>query len=564
MAKPFPFNEYPIVLGIDFGTTYSGVSYAFRNDNELNSITKWPNQLEYGYPKAPTSCLYDNTNRTLRYWGKTVNKEKQKPQTGNNYTVLNLFKLYLDEELLPKLTPLPLNLTITQVIADYLRHFYDFVKVSLKKKGFPNGFEKQVRFCLTVPAMWSNRSKNIMREAAILAHLIEKDDHHDRLMLISEPEAAALYCEKTCDKFTMKNGDEFMICDAGGGTLDLITFRVEVDANGNRKFRESTKGIGESCGSTFIDHRFRKFIRRKLHRVVRKQSINNKAHIPEEPLNHMIDVFIDTIKPSFDGTEDQYIDVAMGFDLITKTSEAVGLNEGKFVLTVDELKNEVFDPVVNSVVKLCCELEKETSNLKAIFMVGGFGSSSYLHKQMEKEFKPRNISIIQPERPEMAVTRGAVIFGMNPNMIATRIPRSWYGIATTGDFKHGEDPVEFKFIGPDGRVQCDNKFSTYVRRGEPLDMDSCVAKVFNTFYPSRTACTFYSSESETEPKYIVSTPEISVKKVFDFEIPMPVLPHLQYGDRVALTIKMYFGEVELRVEAIIEDVTYDVVCNFDA
>lgn len=62
MTLPFPIEEYPIVIGIDFGkeekllknvldlniffyffsgTTYSGVSYAFGNDSEIVDITKW-------------------------------------------------------------------------------------------------------------------------------------------------------------------------------------------------------------------------------------------------------------------------------------------------------------------------------------------------------------------------------------------------------------------------------------------------------------------------------------------------------------------------------------------
>lgn len=51
--------------------------------------------------------------------------------------------------------------------------------------------------------------------------------------------------------------------------------------------------------------------------------------------------------------------------------------------------------------------------------------------------------------------------------------------------------------------------------------------------------------------------------MFDFEIPMPRLPDAMPGDPVELTINMYFGEVELRVEAIIKDKTYQVVCNFN-
>lgn len=69
--------------------------------------------------------------------------------------------------------------------------------------------------------MWSDRAKATMREAAIKAGLIEENDHRDRLMLISEPEAAALYCEKKCEQFDLRHGDKFMICDAGGKTLSI-------------------------------------------------------------------------------------------------------------------------------------------------------------------------------------------------------------------------------------------------------------------------------------------------------------------------------------------------------
>jgi hypothetical protein len=130
-----------------------------------------------------------------------------------------------------------------------------------------------------------------MRDAAIKSGIISATDHRDRLTLISEPEAAALYCEKNCDKFNMQDGDEFMICDAGGGTVDLIVFRVEMDASGVRKFKESTKGLGKSCGSTFIDRNFRKLLRKKLKRVIRR-SPNGNAEIPEVPLDHMMDIFV--------------------------------------------------------------------------------------------------------------------------------------------------------------------------------------------------------------------------------------------------------------------------------
>lgn len=156
----------------------------------------------------------------------------------------------------------------------------------------------------------------------------------------------------------------------------------------------------------------------------------------------------------------------------------------------------------------------------------------------------------------MAVARGAVIFGKYPSKIATRIPRTWYGIEITNIFEPNIDPPEYKVTRPDGSIRCDNRFATYVERGKPLgmnllsspekelylqvylDFDSCVSRNYTTFYPSHTACTFYASESEIEPRYTISNFTTTVRKVFDFEIPMPPIPNAKTGDPVPLTIKV--------------------------
>lgn len=75
--------------------------------------------------------------------------------------------------------------------------------------------------------MWSDRAKTVMREAAIRAGIILRTDPAERLSLISEPEAAALYCEKKSEQFNLAHGQRFMICDAGGGTVDLIVFEID-------------------------------------------------------------------------------------------------------------------------------------------------------------------------------------------------------------------------------------------------------------------------------------------------------------------------------------------------
>ena len=41
----------------------------------------------------------------------------------------------------------------------------------------------------------------------------------DELILITEPEAAALYCATTCQEINLGDGDQFLVCDAGGATV---------------------------------------------------------------------------------------------------------------------------------------------------------------------------------------------------------------------------------------------------------------------------------------------------------------------------------------------------------
>ncbi|EIE85698.1 hypothetical protein RO3G_10408 [Rhizopus delemar RA 99-880] len=533
-SKPFHVNEYPVVIGIDFGTTFSGCSYAFIQNDEVVDVVRWPKQNNNVYPKAPTLNFYQGNTKEMTQWANAARLEMQRPNSRNS-VLLKQYKLYLDENIAKDLPPLPNGLTIVEAISDYLRAFYDHVMIELKKGFAKNYSQHQFRYCLTVPAMWSDKAKATMREAAIMAGLIQEDDHRDRLMLISEPEAAALYCEKKCEQFNLKHNDRFMICDAGGGTVDLIVF--EIDERSGRNLRECTKGHGQSCGSVFLDRRMRKLLKKKFKEYL--------STIPASAFESMMDTFVELIKPQFDGVEDQFITLPASMNLASLNNPAIGLEDGMLCLTAAELKKDVFEPVIKEVLNLCEEQLQKAQRLEAIFLVGGFGSSNYLFERVQEEFGPRVGLVAVPPRCELAVVRGAVYFGLNPHIVTTRIPRYWYGIDTTTTFEEGIDPPSYKIIRADGSVRCDNRFSVYVRRGQPLDIDNCVSKDFFAYYPHHTTCTLYAADTEEQPRYTTSP---GVHKVANFTIPMPALTGVMEGEKVDLTIKMYFGEVELRVE----------------
>ena len=62
--------------------------------------------------------------------------------------------------------------------------------------------------------------------------------------MIKEPEAAALYTFRSLD-VGMKKDDTFVLCDAGGGTVDLITYEV-AELSPSLKLKEIVPGTGRS------------------------------------------------------------------------------------------------------------------------------------------------------------------------------------------------------------------------------------------------------------------------------------------------------------------------------
>ena len=83
------------------------------------------------------------------------------------------------------------------------------------------------------------------------------------LQIISEPEAAAIYALHAMDPHSIQVGDTFVLCDAGGGTVDLISYTVSA-LKPILKVTEAAMGSGRLCGSTFLNRIFQKFLVDKL------------------------------------------------------------------------------------------------------------------------------------------------------------------------------------------------------------------------------------------------------------------------------------------------------------
>lgn len=72
-----------------------------------------------------------------------------------------------------------------------------------------------------------------------------------------------MYALDVMDPHNIEIGDTFVLCDAGGGTVDLISYTVS-ELRPILKIVEASPGSGMLCGSSFLNRIFQRFLETKL------------------------------------------------------------------------------------------------------------------------------------------------------------------------------------------------------------------------------------------------------------------------------------------------------------
>jgi hypothetical protein len=72
-----------------------------------------------------------------------------------------------------------------------------------------------------------------------------------------------MYTLHGLDPNTLRVGDSFVLCDAGGGTVDLISYTI-TKLSPTLEIKEAAAGSGALCGSVFLNRRFGDFLVEKL------------------------------------------------------------------------------------------------------------------------------------------------------------------------------------------------------------------------------------------------------------------------------------------------------------
>jgi hypothetical protein len=274
-----------------------------------------------------------------------------------------------------------------------------------------------------------------------------------------------------------------------------------------------------------------------------------------------METFIHQVKPLFDGIDDQFITMPAVPGRADMTDYDIGLEDGVLTVTAEEMRREVFDPVVDDVLRLIQhQLQQTKFNCQAIFMVGGFGCSGYLHTRVRAEFGQQVGLIAVPPRAELAVVRGAALAGITPRMVAARVARRWYGVDSLMAFERGMDAPHKQVYDREGLPRAKDRFSVYVTPGQQIGVDECISKRYITFqYPNPVNSPLYACSSTHLPRYVDSP---QVEKIGEFLIPLPFIPGALPGHKIMFELRMYFGATEIRAEAEVNGMVVSTRCQF--
>lgn len=535
------------VAAIDFGTTYSGWAFSFKHEYERDPLKVSAKQWSGGQQvsmKAPTSVLIDASGKTLVAFGYDAESKYQELMAESKhgaYYFFNRFKMMLYGKLdierdVTLLDFAGKSLSAKRVFTLTIKYLVDDMKGMCDRQIANEAIkDEEIHWVLTVPAIWDDGAKQFMREAAQEAGIAK-----NKLSIALEPEAASIYCrhlpvEKGSDSLsTFKSGTQYLVLDAGGGTVDITIHEIQNDG----RLKELHRASGGDWGGTKINDEFEQFLGRLFgDDTMRKFKTENL----EDHTGMMRDFEIKKriLTPEQTGLVTLHFPASLG-ELVKKER---GMEAGDFVaksslsnkvtLVKDKLRfqayvlTDLFTKQCKSIIDHVDDLvsKPDLNGVKTIVMVGGFSESPILQQKMKSAFKSKGISTIVPREAGLAVLKGAVIYGHSPDSIAERVCRYTYGNEV------------FPY-----------KFDIHARKGQKIKVGYETPEIIRTPLIASTeqvSVEIYSSESENPT--LVTQP--GCNKIGELKIPNPDKTSPNDEDR-ALGITFIFGGTEIEVKVV--------------
>ncbi|KAJ5087391.1 actin-like ATPase domain-containing protein [Penicillium angulare] len=531
-----------IIVGIDFGTTSSGVGfYIPQNRNLYNIPDNGLHILKYGFngddglpaAKAPTILAYAEENEDLSEtaWGFGARAYP---------SLVSWFKLFLEENIdvdnwcmrakdwanSRGIMRLPDGGTPIKPISDFLTFLYGALwgaLVSKARQEIGNIDDLSVKFCFTVPVLWSLQARHDMKVAISRAGFNSRNQ--DKVCLLTEAEAAmtfALSQSRIGDENSLlKTGDGVVICDCGGGATDIASYKVS-----NHDlfiYDELVQSGGKLCGSTSID--------RDFYRLMQRRFGDSFSSLPAYDISQTSKFMyeFEKAKCTFTGNESFALPLAMTVSSSQLSKPRWYIN-GDVQLSKADLET-LFRPALQMIIEsLRRHIERvnsaagRTMVINKIILVGGFSLSPYFYRVLRDTFP--NISIIRRDEDVLtAVIRGATLWGMGAFRPQSMLSPYSYGLQALLPVNSSLDDSRIHLNGPTSNLAFFNgPINWIIRKGErynrgvSLQYGCAISHVKGTF--NIKMIPVYMSDKVDRPQSVdaVGGPDLRIAGYLEFNL----------------------------------------------
>ncbi|XP_077498368.1 heat shock 70 kDa protein 12A-like isoform X2 [Amblyomma americanum] len=572
-----------VVVAIDFGTTYSGYAFSFTRDpDNVHMMRKW----EGGDPgvvneKTPTTLLLnpDGEFHSFGYTARDVYHDLD-AQEAKRWMFFEKFKMALhSSENLSRDTEIRAAngrpMAALAVFAHALRYFRDQALKELSEQSATVILADDVRWVVTVPAIWRQPAKQFMRAAAYKAG-IGSPDFPEQLIIALEPEAASVYCRKlrmhqlvpeaparvhlfreaapelnTEPAVEQRTGTRYMVVDCGGGTVDITVHELH-----DGTLKELHKATGGPCGSLGIDREFERLLRSIFGADFMEQFRLKK---PAAYVDLM--VAFEARKRNASPDKDTPRNISLPFSFIDYYKKCKGAtveqaikrygckevkwsSQGMLRLEPAAMR-ELFRPTLARIREHIGGVlgDPRLGAIHYLFLVGGFAESQMLQKELREAFAPHTRVII-PQGVSLAILRGAVLFGLDPMVVNVRRSRLTYGVGVLNRFVHGVHPPA-KLVVKDGIEWCADVLDAFVLADQSVGQGDVVVRSYTPAKSGQTRSIIHVYCSERDDVRFITDPGVVRCGTLVLDLSQQDAP-----GRREIQARMVFGETEIKVSAL--------------
>ena len=227
-------------------------------------------------------------------------------------------------------------------------------------------------------------------------------------------------------------------------------------------------------------------------------------------------------------------------DDVLKDVDGVLFKDGYLVIGHNNA-SRLFSGSVAEIVKHVHRVLRDNTGVKYVLLAGGYGMCEVLKETCKAEFGHK-ANILTPHEAQLAIVKGAVLFGHNPLQITSRIARFTYGTRTRSRFKDGIHDPERKVIDDEGKERCKGCFSVFITKNEEVTTGEQRFFSYHPMYKEQTEV--YFALYKVDKAKVLYTDESGVEQVGQVTLHSTDGPLGQN-----LEVRVTVGHTEILVEA---------------